>query len=118
MTEMTIYHNPRCSKCRQALDLLHDKGIKPQIVEYVKTPPSASELKNILKKLNIPAHDLLRTKELEYKELGLDKPGMSEEAIIAAMISHPTLIQRPIIIVGDKAVIGRSEEAVCDIAGV
>lgn len=111
----TIYHNPRCSKSRQTLELLHDQHIEPKIVEYLTTPPSASELKKILKMLGIKARDLLRTKEAEYHELGLDNPALDDDAIIAAMVQAPKLIERPIVVHNNKAAIGRPPQQVLDI---
>lgn len=112
---VTIYHNPRCSKSRQTLELLHQQGIEPDIIEYLKTPPSKAELKRVLKLLGISARELLRTKEAEYKELGLDKTGVNENAIIDAMIAHPKLMERPIVVKNNKAAIGRPPEQVLEI---
>ena len=112
---VTIYHNPRCGKSRETLKLLEGRGIRPTVVEYLKTPPSQAELKRILKLLGIPARRLLRTKEKEYTTAGLEKPTLSEAAIIAAMVKHPILIQRPIVVAGNKAALGRPPEAVLKI---
>jgi arsenate reductase len=112
---VTIWHNPRCSKSRQTLALLRDKGIEPEIVEYLKTPPDAATLKATLKKLGLKARDLLRTKEAAYKEHGLADAGLSDEAIIAAMVDAPMLIERPVVIKGGKAALGRPPEAVLEI---
>ena len=111
---VTIYHNPRCSKSRQTLALLHDKGIEPEIVEYLKTPPSAEEIAGILKKLGIEARALMRTKEAVYKELGLAAVS-DEQALIAAMAENPVLIERPVVIKGAKAALGRPPEQVLEI---
>jgi len=111
---VTIYHNPRCSKSRQTLTLLQDKGIEPEIVEYLKTPPSAEEITAILKKLGIEARALMRTKEAAYKELGLAKVE-DEKALIAAMAENPVLIERPVVIKGSKAALGRPPEQVLEI---
>lgn len=114
MSQVTIYHNPRCSKSRQTLELLQQNQIEPEIVEYLKTPPNAAELKDILDKLNLSADELLRKKESLYKELGL--AGVNDEdELITAMINNPKLIERPIVIRGSKAAIGRPPEAVLDI---
>jgi arsenate reductase len=114
MSQVTIYHNPRCSKSRQTLELLQKNNIEPEIVEYLKTPPNAAELQNILAKLNLSAEQLMRKKENVYKELGL--AGINDEdELITAMINNPKLIERPIVISGDKAAIGRPPEAVLDI---
>lgn len=110
-----IYHNPRCSKSRQTLELLHDKSIEPEIVEYLKTPPSAEELTVILDMLGLEPRQLMRQKEEEYKANGLDNPDLSREQLIAAMVAHPKLIERPIVIKDGKAAIGRPPERVLDI---
>ncbi|MDF3866130.1 arsenate reductase (glutaredoxin) [Pseudomonas denitrificans (nom. rej.)] len=115
MSQISIFHNPRCSKSRGALELLEERGIQPQIIRYLETPPSAAELKALLGKLGISARQLLRTGEDEYKELDLANPALGDEQLIAAMASHPKLIERPIVIVGDKAVIGRPPEKVLEI---
>lgn len=115
MSQISIFHNPRCSKSRGALELLEERGIHPEIVRYLETPPSAAELKALLGKLGIGARQLLRTGEDEYKELDLANPSLSDEQLIQAMVAHPKLIERPIVIVGDKAVIGRPPEKVLEI---
>ncbi len=113
MTEPTrIYHNPRCSKSRQALALLEEHGVVPEIIRYLETPPTAAELADLLDKLGLQPRDLMRQKEAEYKELGLDNPGLSNDALIAAMIAHPKLIERPIVVKGSKAALGRPPESV------
>jgi len=112
---VTIYHNPKCSKSRQTLDLLKQQGIEPQTIEYLKTPPSKAELKRVLKLLGISARELLRSKEPEYKELGLDNPALNEDDIIDAMISTPKLIERPIVVNDNKAAIGRPPQQVLEI---
>lgn len=109
---MTIYHNPRCSKSRQTLQLLEDAGQDVTIIEYLRTPPDAKTLKSVLQQLGISARDLLRTGEDEYKMLGLDDTSLSEDAIIHFMLEHPKLIERPIVVAGNKAVIGRPPEKV------
>ncbi|MFC4863765.1 arsenate reductase (glutaredoxin) [Pseudomonas sp. MAHUQ-62] len=115
MTELTLYHNPRCSKSRGALELLEARGLAPTIVRYLETPPSAAELRDLLAKLGLSARQLLRTGEDEYKALGLDDASLSEAQLIAAMATHPKLIERPILIAGDKAVVGRPPEKVLEI---
>jgi arsenate reductase len=110
-----IYHNPRCSKSRQTLELLRDKAGEPEIVEYLKTPPSAEELGDILDMLGLEPRQLMRRKEPEYKEQGLDNPGLSHDELIAAMVAHPKLIERPIVIKDGKAAIGRPPELILDI---
>ncbi|MDH1340690.1 arsenate reductase (glutaredoxin) [Ectopseudomonas oleovorans] len=115
MTDLTLYHNPRCSKSRGALELLQARGLQPHVVRYLETPPSASELKSLLGKLGISARDLLRSGEDEYKTLGLSDANLSEAQLIEAMAKHPKLIERPILIAGDKAVIGRPPEKVLEL---
>ncbi|MNO95639.1 Arsenate reductase [compost metagenome] len=115
MSQLTLFHNPRCSKSRGALELLEARGLNPDIVRYLETPPSAAELKALLGKLGIGARQLLRTGEEEYKSLGLADPDLGEDALIQAMVEHPRLIERPILIAGDKAVIGRPPEKVLEI---
>ncbi len=115
MSQISIFHNPRCSKSRSALELLEARGIQPEIVRYLETPPSAAELKALLGKLGIGARQLLRTGEDEYKELDLANPALSDDQLIDAMARHPKLIERPIVIVGDKAVVGRPPEKVLEI---
>lgn len=115
MSQISIFHNPRCSKSRGTLELLEERGIQPEIVRYLETPPSAAELKALLGKLGIGARQLLRTGEDEYKELDLANPSLGDEQLIQAMVAHPKLIERPIVIVGDKAVIGRPPEKVLEI---
>ena len=110
---VTIYHNPRCSKSRAALALLQDKGVSPEIVEYVNAPPSADELKRILATLGMKPRELLRTKEA--KEAGLDDPNLSDDALIAGMVANPIVIERPIVISGGEARIGRPPESVLEI---
>ncbi len=113
MSTVTIWHNPRCSKSRQALALLEEHGTDAEVVKYLETAPSAETIRAVLNKLQIPARDLMRTKEELYRELGL-KEVTDEEALIAAMAAHPKLIERPVVIMGDKAVIGRPPEKVVD----
>ncbi|MGF1631710.1 MAG: arsenate reductase (glutaredoxin) [Kiloniellaceae bacterium] len=112
---VTIYHNPRCSKSRQTLALLQDRGIEPKVVEYLSETPDAVTLASLLKKLKLEPRDLMRRKEALYKDLGLDDPGLSRDALIAAMVEHPILIERPIVVKGAKAALGRPPEAVLEI---
>lgn len=112
---VTIYHNPRCSKSRQTLDLLEARGITPKVVEYLKHPPSAAELKAIPKKLGIKPRELVRRGEPLYAELGLEDRELSEDDLIRLMIANPILIERPIVVSGAKAAIGRPPEQVLDI---
>ena len=112
---ITIYHNPRCSKSRQTLALLQERGIEPVVVEYLKTPPDVATLKSLLGKLKLSARELMRTKEAAYKEAGLADPQLSEAALIRAMVEHPVLIERPIVVNGNRAAIGRPPENVLTI---
>ncbi|MGH1432054.1 MAG: arsenate reductase (glutaredoxin) [Neptuniibacter sp.] len=115
MSEVTIYHNPRCSKSRQTLALLEENGITPEIRKYLDDAPSVEELKLILSQLGISARELLRTKEAEYKEHGLNDSSLSDEQILKVMTEVPKLIERPIVIKGDQARIGRPPESVLEI---
>ena len=115
MSEVVIYHNPRCSKSRQTLNLLQDRGIEPRIVEYLKTPPDEQTLSDILQMLGIQPADLIRTKEDEFSELGLKEKLTDPTALIRAMTEHPILIERPIVVNGDRARLGRPPEGVLEI---
>jgi arsenate reductase len=110
-TNVRIYHNPRCSKSREALALLRERGIEPEIVEYLKTPLDVPALKALSRRLGLPVQSLLRTKEEAYREAGLDGDSAGDD-ILAAIASHPVLLERPIVVVGDKAAIGRPPENV------
>jgi arsenate reductase len=110
---ITIYHNPRCGKSRDTLALLKGKGIEPTVVAYLETPPDAATLRGLLKKLGIAdARALMRKGEAEYKALGLTNPSLSQDALIDAMVANPKLIERPIVVSGDKAALGRPPESV------
>ncbi len=109
---VTIYHNPRCSKSRATLALIEARGIKPKIVDYLKTPPSAAELKAILRKLGLTPRDILRAGETIYAELGLKTRDLDDDALIALMVKNPILIERPIVVAGNKAAVGRPPENV------
>jgi len=108
---MIIYHNPRCSKSRQTLELLRQNKIEPQVVEYLKDPPTKKRIGEIITALDVPAHDLLRKKEPAYAEAGLTKDS-SKKDIIAAIAQSPILLERPIVLADDQAVIGRPPENV------
>lgn len=110
---VTIYHNPRCSKSRQTLAILEEKNVDHEVVEYLEKPPSRTVLKQILATLGMQAHDIVRRKEA--KEAGLDVASMSEAELIDAMVNIPKIIERPIVVAGDKAVLGRPPENVLDI---
>jgi len=109
MKTIQIYHNPRCSKSRAGLALLEEKGIDVEIIRYLDTPPTAEALTTLLQKLGMKPRALMRTKETIYKELGLEEIE-DETHLIEAMAAHPKLIERPIVVKGDKAVIGRPLE--------
>lgn len=110
---VTIYHNPRCSKSRETLALLQGRGLTPQVVAYLEQPPSPEEIRNLLKLLGLDdARALMRKSEAEYAELGLDNPALDQDALIAAMASHPRLIERPIVVNGQQAALGRPPEKV------
>ena len=110
-----IYYNPQCSKCRETLKILEDNGIETEITEYLKTPPNAETLKNILETLNMQPRQLMRQHEAEYKENNLDDPSLSDEQLIQAMIDFPKIMERPIIVNNGKITIGRPPVNVLDI---
>ena len=112
---VTIYHNPKCTKSRQTLELLRSRDIEPVIVEYLKDPPDRTTLKKILRMLKMQPRDLMRKQEDIYKEAGLDRKNLSDDALISAMIKHPILIERPIVLANGKAAIGRPPENVLEI---
>ena len=115
MTDLTLYHNPRCSKSRGALELLEARGLTPTVVRYLDTPLDVAQLHTLLGQLNIGARQLLRTSEDEYTTLNLADSTLSDEHLIAAMAAHPKLIERPILVAGDKAAIGRPPEKILEI---
>lgn len=115
MTDLTLYHNPRCSKSRGALELLEQRGLAPTVVRYLETPLDATQLQRLLGKLGISARQLLRTGEEEYTALNLADSSLSEEQLIAAIAGHPKLMERPILETADKAIIGRPPENVLEI---
>lgn len=112
---VTIYHNPRCSKSRQTLALLVERGIEPEIIEYLNAPPEAGELKRILGLLAMTPRDLMRKKEDAYAAGGLADEALSEDDLVAAMIADPILIERPIVLANGKAALGRPPEKVLEI---
>ncbi len=114
-TMTSIYHNPRCSKSRTTLALLQEQGIEPEVILYLETPPDAQTLKILLEKLAIPARDLLRKGEAEYRENNLKDPSLTDDQLIEAMVKFPKLIERPIVVHGDKAALGRPPEQVLDL---
>jgi len=112
---VTIYHNPRCSKSRQTLSLLQEKSININVIEYLKTPPDISQLKQILKQLGYEPRQLMRKSELIYKDLGLGNENKTAEDLVNAMAQNPILIERPIVLSGEKAAIGRPPESVLNV---
>jgi arsenate reductase len=116
MTEtVTIYHNPRCSKCRATLELLGENGIQPEIIEYLESPPDANTLATLLDMLGLEPRELMRTHEAEYREAKLDNPDLTREQLIAAMVEYPKLIERPIVVNNGKAAIGRPPQRILEI---
>ncbi|MCK5394371.1 MAG: arsenate reductase (glutaredoxin) [Gammaproteobacteria bacterium] len=113
--KVRIFYNPNCSKCRLTMGILNDKGVQISVVEYLNTPPNNAELNEVLDLLGIEPRELMRKHEVPYKENNLDNPDLSREQLIQAMIDNPILIERPIIINGNKATIGRPPEKVLDI---
>ena len=112
---VVIYHNPRCTKSRQTLQLLEKRGLEFKIVDYLRTPPDASELRKILNVLQLAPREIMRKNEPEYRQLGLDNPDLSDAGLIRALQEHPRLIERPIVISGNKAAIGRPPENILKI---
>jgi len=112
---VTIYHNPRCSKSRQTLALLEEKGVAPKVVHYLDNPPSEGELKTILEKLGLSPREFMRKGEVQYKDLQLEDTDKAEAVLIKIMVENPILIERPVVVAGDKAAIGRPPEAILDI---
>lgn len=115
MNAVTMYHNPRCSKSRQTLALLNERDVEPELVLYLETPPTTAELKVLLDKLGLKARQLLRTKEAAYRELGLDDPDKTDAELLEAMHQQPILIERPIVVAGERAAIGRPPENVLEL---
>jgi len=113
--KITIFHNPRCSKSRQTMELLHERSIQPQVVEYLKTPPDFQAIDDILNMLGIEPRQLMRKGEAEYKENNLADESLSRKQLIEAMVTYPKLIERPIVISNGKAAIGRPPETVLEI---
>lgn len=111
-SEITLYHNPRCSKSRQALAILEERNVQPRIVRYLETPPSIAELRTLLAQLDLTPRELIRKQEEPYKILNLKDPGLGDEVLIKAMHEHPILIERPIAQANGKAVVGRPPENV------
>ncbi len=115
MSEVTIYHNPRCSKSRATLALLEEHSVVPTVVEYLSTPPDPATLNRLLGMLGLSPRELMRRKEAVYADLGLGDDDLSDDALIEAMVANPILIERPIVVAGDRAVIGRPPENVLEL---
>jgi len=113
--DVTIYHNPRCSKSRATLELLRERGIEPRIVDYLTRPPTVAELDRIARLAGLEPRDLLRRGEAAYRELGLADPGLTRAELLDAMHRHPALIERPIVVAGERAALGRPPENVLGI---
>ncbi len=110
-----MLHNPRCSKSRATLELLQARGIEPELVLYLENPPDRDELRTILERLGKSPIELVRKGEAEFRELGLDAPGVTDDDLVKAMVEHPRLIERPIVLAGNRAAIGRPPESVLEI---
>ncbi|MEN6542514.1 arsenate reductase (glutaredoxin) [Parvibaculum sp.] len=115
MSKVVIWHNPRCSKSRATLSLIEQHGLDPEIVEYLNTPPSAEEIRSVLQKLRMKPRDLMRKGEQVYKDLGLENENLSDDQLVAAMAENPILIERPVVIFGARAKLGRPPEDVLDL---
>lgn len=114
---VTLYHNPRCSKSRETLALLNQHGATVHVVEYLATPPTADTLRTLARQLGVAPRDMMRSGEAPYRELGLGDDSVDDDALFHAITKHPILLQRPIAVVGDRAAIGRPPEAVLDLLG-
>jgi arsenate reductase len=117
MADCTLFHNPRCSKSRQTLALLEENGETPEIVLYLESPPSEAALQDLLAKLGMGPRELMRKGEDVYREQGLADENLTDSQLIAAMVAHPILIERPVVVRGDRAVLGRPPENVLDLLG-
>ena len=112
---VTIYHNPRCGTSRNTLALIRNAGIEPVVIDYLQTPPDRATLVDLIGKSGLPVRDLVRRKEAQYSALGLDAPGTGDAALIDAMLAHPILINRPLVVVGEQVRLCRPSELVLDI---
>jgi len=115
MSDIQIYHNPRCSKSRQTLALIEEQGITPEVILYLENTPDVATLKLLLNKLNMQPRDLLRKGEQDYKDNNLKDPTLSDDELLKAMTAFPKLIERPIVVKGDQAVLGRPPENVLNL---
>lgn len=114
-SKVTIWHNPRCSKSRAALQILQEGGVEPEVVEYLRAPPDAATIAKTLRLLGMSPRELMRRNEAPYRELGLDDENISDAELIEAMVTHPILIERPVVVAGRRAVLGRPPERVQDL---
>lgn len=117
MTSTEIWHNPRCTTSRKVLGMLEERGVSPRVTLYLETPPTRARLAEVIALMGIEPRALLRKKEELYKKLRLDDPAVTGEEIIDAMVAHPILIERPVVIRGKRAALGRPPEKVLDILG-
>lgn len=115
MNDLVLWHNPRCSTSRRALELLRERGVEPRLVLYLETPPTALQLQRVLGLLKLEPRELMRTREAAYRDAGLDDPTLDRDALIEAMVANPILIQRPVALSGDRAALGRPPERVLDL---
>jgi len=115
MADIKIYHNPRCRKSREGKQFLDDRGVAYDVIEYLKTPPTEDELRDLLHKLGMNVREVMRKKEKIYKELNLNNPRLSEDDLIKAIAEHPILLERPIVVKGDRAVLARPAERIAEI---
>jgi arsenate reductase len=115
VTEVTIYHNPACGTSRNVLGLIRNSGVEPRVVEYLKTPPARDELADLIRRMSIPVRDVLRRKGTPYDELGLDDTSLTDDRLLDAMMAHPILINRPIVVTPLGVRLCRPSEAVLDI---
>jgi arsenate reductase len=115
MKKCTLYHNPRCSKSREALSLLEQHGFKAEVIEYLKSPPTVKELKLLLTQLGLEARDVLRKKEDLYKTLGVADPGLSDHEVLKLIHENPILLERPIVVIKNRAIIARPPELILEL---
>ncbi|NUU03165.1 arsenate reductase (glutaredoxin) [Herbaspirillum robiniae] len=115
MSDITIYHNPKCGTSRNVLQGLRDGGVEPTVIEYLKTPPDRATLKQLIAAMGVPVRDVIRAKETLYKELGLDDPALNDEQLLDAMLAHPILINRPIVVAPKGTMLVRPSERLAEI---
>jgi arsenate reductase len=115
MTDAVIYHNPRCGTSRNTLGLIRNAGVEPQIIEYLKSPPTRDELRDLIKRAGLTPRQAIRAKESLYRELKLDNPAASDDQLLDAMIAHPVLIERPLVVTAKGVRLCRPSEAVIDL---